>query len=331
MVNKYIIESIPGLNKVFMGGLGEEALIHIYGPYQGGKTILTYQLIYELVSKGLGNGLIIDTEASFRNNFSGDFTNRLASRVGRNIDIHDVDLKQYVKRGKGRRMELMEFYRYFKAILDELNIVYDDASLEDALKSFIKEFKLESKRGKRVVYIVNRIDLGLMLKLLDIKANIVKVGGKSEVKITSIGDPLKSPLSNFIRSYGVKFISIDSLGMLVKSMAAGLSDLPARAMVVNLIIGALIRLVSEYRLIVFATNHESRNPTNNIYSFYGGSPIGYGFKYSFFLARGREIDKRILVVERAPLLPDKSIKIVLELRDDGFHEVEIDGDDGSNR
>ena len=42
MVNKYIIESIPGLNKVFMGGLGEEALIHIYGPYQGGKTILTY-------------------------------------------------------------------------------------------------------------------------------------------------------------------------------------------------------------------------------------------------------------------------------------------------
>ncbi len=158
---------------------------------------------------------------------------------------------------------------------------------------------------------------------LNIEAEVLRVGEKTEVKIKRVGDPVAGSLSKFIREYRIKFVVIDSLGMIVKGLAIGLADLPARAAVTNLIIGGLIRLASNYRLIIFATNHESRNPIKNYYSFYGGNPIGYGFKYSLYLAR-KGVGRRSLVVERSPVLPERSLTIDLEIGDDGFYEVSED-------
>jgi hypothetical protein len=321
-IEHFLVNSIPLLNEVFRGGIGEESLIHIYGPYQSGKTLLLFQILYEFVSRGYGNALFIDTEASFRNNFSTEMKKRFENRFSYSVNILDVELVRFSRR---KKKELNEVKKIFEAIFGELDFPVDDNDLYMALKIFFKDIRLESSKRKKAIYLLDNIGLKEFLYILNIRADIERVGGKTEVKIKELGDPIASSLSNFINKYGVKFLVIDSLGMLVKGLAVGLSDLPARASVTNLIIGGLIRLASHYKLIVFATNHESRNPVSNLYSFYGGSPIGYGFKYSLYLAR-KGIGKRMLVVERSPIIAERSLVIPLEIREDGFYQADVDGD-----
>ena len=325
-LERFLLTSVPKLNEVFRGGLGEESLIHIYGPYQSGKTLLIFQLIYELVMKGYGNALYIDTEASFKNNFSSEMRKRFEDRFGKGVNIFDVVIERYASKGKKRREKEAEIRRYFEAILDDLGLEYSKEDLYDALMAFLKIIELKSTKSRHPsIYVLDTLDLSGLLSILNIEAEVTRVGEKTEVKIKRVGDPLSGSLSKFIRSYNIKFLVIDSLGMMVKGLAIGLADLPARAAVTNLIIGGLIRLASNYRLIIFATNHESRNPVKNYYSFYGGNPIGYGFKYSLYLAK-RGVGRRSLVVERAPTIPEKSLSIELEIKDDGFYQV-MDGDD----
>lgn len=324
VVSRFLVNSLPRLNEAFLGGVGEESLIHIYGPYQSGKTLLLFQILYELVSRGHGNALFIDTEASFRNNFSRVMKNRFMDRFSLSLDILDVEVILY-SRGSRRRKDFKSVRKVFEAILDELGLEYDDVDLDDAVRVFLKDVELSSKVRKNVIYLLDNMSLDMMLSLLNIEAEVVRRGEKTEVKVRRVGDPLSGGLSKFIRKYRVKFLVLDSIGMLVKGLAIGLSDLPARAAVTNLIIGGLIRLASVYRLVIFATNHESRNPVKNYHSFYGGNPIGYGFKYSLYLGR-RGGGRRALVVERSPVLPDKDLSIELEIRDDGFYEVSGDGD-----
>ena len=320
-VKRYLITSLPRVNEVFRGGVGEESMIHIYGPYQSGKTLLIFQLIYELVSKGYGNALYIDTEASFRNNFSSEIRDRFKERFGVGVNIFDVLLERYVVSGRKRRKMESEVRKVFEAILDELGVEYSVEDLRDMLRVFLKSIELKAEKSRYPsIYLLDTIDLASLLSILNIDAEVSRVGEKTEVKIKRVGDPLVGSLSKFVREHGVKFIVIDSLGMLVKGLAIGLADLPARAAVTNLILGGLIRLTSSYRLIVFATNHESRNPIRNYYSFYGGNPIGYGFKFSLYLAK-RGVGRSSLIVERSPVLPEKSLSINLEIKDDGFYEV----------
>jgi len=40
MVDRFIIRSIPKVNVLFGGGLPRESMVHIYGPFQSGKTFL---------------------------------------------------------------------------------------------------------------------------------------------------------------------------------------------------------------------------------------------------------------------------------------------------
>lgn len=323
MVERYIIRSIPRINELFGGGLPRESMVHLYGPYQSGKTLLIYQLLYELTYQGLGNALYIDTEASFRSNFSDEMARRFADRFGARVKICDVSIGRSVLRRGGKRLKLSEFRRELAAILDELEIMYDIEDLSDATRFFVRSIDLVSgERGKRIIYLLDGVGIESVLKFLDIDADIERKGGKTEVKIKGLADPLTSPLSKFIRKYKISFLVLDSLGMLVKGLAVSLSDLPARAVVTNLIVGGLIRLASAYKLIVIATNHESRNPAGKgFHSFYGGSAIGYGFKYSLYLSRLGK-NRRRLVAERSPLLPDYMYSIDLEIRDDGFYEVE---------
>ncbi len=326
MVERFIVRSLPRLNEVFGGGIPRESMIHIYGPYQAGKTLLIYQLIYELVGQGLGNALYIDTEASFRSNFSSEMGRRFRERFGNEVNVLDVKLSKSVPLKGGKKMTVSEFKRYLSTILDDLGIVYDLEDLSDAARFFYRKVDLEAEsRGRGNIYLLDRVDLSLLLKLMDVEAEVERKGQKTEVRIKGLSDPTTSPLSKFIRKYRVMYLVLDSIGMLVKNLAVSLSDLPARAVVTNLVVGNLIRLASEYGLVVFATNHESKNPTGKgFHSFYGGYAIGYGFKYSLYLSRMGK-SRRRLVGERSPLLPEFEFTLDLVIKDDGFHEVSNDG------
>ncbi len=330
MVERYIVRSIPRLNTFFGGGIPKESMVHLYGPFQSGKTLLVYQLLYELVYQGLGNALYIDTEASFRSNFSDTVGRRFEERFGKGVRLCDVKLSRSVLMRGGKKLGVSEFKRELAAILDDLGILYDIEDLSDAVRLFTRKVDLVSdERGKKIIYLLDGVDLALALKILDIEAEVGRKGEKTEVKIKGLSDPVTSPLAKFIRKYRVSFLVIDSMGMLVKGLAVSLSDLPARAVVTNLIIGSLIRLASIYGLVVIATNHESRNPTGKgFHSFYGGNAFGYGFKYSLYLSKlGKGL--RRLVAERSPILPEYSEYIDLKIGEDGFYEVEsVDKDTG---
>lgn len=319
-----LFSSIPSLNIAFKGTEIEGALVHVYGPFQSGKTLLMLQLIYELVGKLNGNALYVDTEASFRCNFSKEMNARYASRFGKSLAINDVHIVKSAPVKGGKKKSESEIRRIFETVLDELNIEYDREDLYDAIRTFLKKVELDAAKAEsNTIYLLDTVDLETLLSLLNVDADIEKVGEKTEVKINKINDPLQGPISKFIRSHRIKIVVLDSIGMLIKSLAISLADLPARASVMNLIIGAFIRLASNYRLVVFAVNHESRSPLTNQYTFYGGNPVGYGFKYSLYLGRQARSKPHLreLVVERAPLLPEKSIVIKLQIREDGFHEV----------
>jgi hypothetical protein len=204
-------------------------------------------------------------------------------------------------------------------ILDELELQYDKVDLEDALKAFIKELQLRADSKKQnCLYLLTGIGLEDMFKLLDIEASISSVGDKLEVNVKYCGDPLKSPLSKFIRKYNIKLIVIDSLGSLIKNMPTKPQYLPARASALNLMLTSFMKMTAAYKLIILATNHESINPIGKGFPvFYGGISVGYSFKYSLHLTRKGV--NRILIVERAPHLPDRSIKIPLTIGKDGFH------------
>jgi len=53
--------------------------------------------------------------------------------------------------------------------------------------------------------------------------------------------------------------------------------------------------------------------------YYGGVAIGYSFKYSLHLVKRSE--NRYLIVDRAPHIADKSVRINLRIEMDGFYEV----------
>ncbi len=327
MSRRYLINSIPKLNEIFNGGIPEESLIHIYGPFKAGKTYLILQLIYELVGKGFGNALYIDTEASVKSNFLNSLPNAFRERFKYDIKVVDVGLNKYVTGKSRKKYNERDIRNVFITVLNELGIEYDSEALKDAIRIFLKKHDLTAseKLKSNAIYVLDRIGVREFLSILDIEADVQKVGEKTEVKIRRLGDVSLSPLSRFIRDYSIKFMVVDSIGMLVKNLAISLSDLPARATVTNLIIGGLIRLASEYKLIIFVANHESRNPVKQTYSFYGGSPIGYGFKYSLYLAISKD-NRRVLIVDRAPHLAPHSLKIPLVIGDDGFKYSE----DGKN-
>jgi RecA/RadA recombinase len=229
LVKRYQITSIPSLNEALQGGLGEESMLQIYGPYQAGKTLLSLQLIYEVLSKDKVSSLYIDIESSLKNNFIvEDRLSALNRRFNFELEVGDVAIERKA-RSKSRRRDLKEIRRVFETVLDELEIAYDEEDLEDALKAFLKEYEMVSTATGRsgVLHILDGVQLIDLYNLLNIRAELTSVGRKVEVKVREQGDPTVSPLSKFIRKHRVKVVVIDSLGSLLKHLSSGLSDPPA--------------------------------------------------------------------------------------------------------
>ena len=330
MLKRYIIDSIPRLNEVFIGGLREEAMIHIYGAFQTGKSLLTIQILYEMVGKNFGNALYIDTESSILNNFGDIWLDRFRERFKYDVKMVRVGINKYVKVKGGKKKFIRDVQAVIQDDLSDLGIEVEPHLLNRVLQILLPGTELypyEDYR-KNVIYVLDGVGIDSMLKILDVDAEVMRVGDKMEVKIKSYGDLYSSPLSLFINRYKVKFIVLDSLGSLIKPLLSSLQDLPARANITNIILNSLMRLVSKYNLIAFVLNHESKAPMKNFHTFYGGASVGYGFKYNLYLKR---VDKSVreLVVYRAPHLPELNWNIKLSIDEGGFHEYMEDSKESS--
>lgn len=324
MLKRFIIDSIPRLNEIFMGGLREESLIHVFGQFQSGKSLLTIQLLYEMVGKGFGNSLYLDTEASIINNFSENWMDWFKERFRNEVKMTRVRVDRFSSRSRERRKTAKEVAAALIEVLSDLKIKVEENLVDRVVELLLPYIELTPmETGRNMIYVLDGVSIDLALNILNIKADIKRKGDKMDVKILEYGDVESSPLSTFIHKYKVKFMVLDSLGNLFKPIQGGLQDLPARAGLISLVLNSFMRLASRHKLIIFVLNHESRNPAKGNYTFYGGSSVGYGFKYSLYLRRLGE-SKRELIVYRAPHLPDGRWRIKLIIKEGGFYACEDD-------
>ncbi len=320
MSRRYLIRSIPRLNEFFMGGVGEGTMTHIYGRYQSGKSLLTLQILYEWVSGGVGNALVIDSEHSFLDNFGETWMDRFSQRFSTKVQLSKVSKTKYSVKG-GKKRFLSEVRNILIDVFEDLGIEVDPAYLKKVLEYLLPKQELRPNgSGDRTIYVYEARGIEDYASLLGLNATL-KPGNKMTVSASRSVDPELSPLAKFVEEYNVKFLFIDSLGGLLKNYVFSLQDYPARAALLNMILHTTASIASEYGLVVFVSNHESRAPTSNFTSFYGGSPVGYGFKYSLYM-KIKSSSIREVIGYRAPHLPEAGWRLSLHLSEEGFREYE---------
>ncbi len=332
MSKRYLIDSLRSLNEFFMDGVEVGTLAQIYGPYQAGKSLLILQILYEWVSKGLGNALIIDSELSILNNFSRRWKDRFLERFGREVSLERVSSRKYVIKG-GKKRYLNDIANVVIEVLSELDIEVDRAVIRRLLERLLPQHELYTEGGADGlgrIFVCEVRDLTHLYQLMGLEANIVEEKDKIDIIVRHDTDLYTSSLARFIEKHHIKFVSLDSLGGLIKSLTSmnRVQNFPVRASALNILLHNISRLANELGLIVFVSNHESKSPINNFYSFYGGSSVGYGFKYTLYLKRVKEF-KRELVGYRAPHLPEGAFKVTLKIDEGGFYEVDEESDKDS--
>ncbi|RLG60337.1 hypothetical protein DRN86_02830 [Candidatus Geothermarchaeota archaeon] len=307
------------LNKVLAGGIREGESIHIFGPKQSGKSIFSYQLSIELMRKSRGNVLFIDTEKSFLRGFHQYWTEVFKRRFNLDFDVLEVNVERYAPvKGKRGRREKMEVLRVFESVLMDLGIKYSIDALERAVDLFLTGFELKANNADKAVYVLEISNAVKLLALLGVEGTL-EGSGKQVFKVNNLIDPEFSSLAGFIKERGIKIVVLDSFGMLIKNtVSSDIANLPTRANISNQLLGRLLAITTEIDLISMVTNHASQDPSTKRLMFFGGSPVGYSFKYSFYMKRGKDQNSRILVVYRSPHLPDKSVEIELKIGNDGF-------------
>ena len=324
MSKRYLIDSLKSLNEFFMDGVEVGTLAQIYGPYQAGKSLLILQILYEWVSKGFGNALILDSELSILNNFRRRWKDRLSKRFGKEISLDRVSSRKYVVKG-GKKRYLNDVANVVIEVLSELDIEVDRPVIRRLLEQLLPQHELypeDGGDGLGHIYVCEVRDLAHLYQLMGLEANITEEKDKIDIIVRHNTDLYTSPLARFIEKYHIKFVSLDSLGGLIKTLTSmnRVQNFPVRASALNILLHNISRIANELGLIVFVSNHESKSPMNNFYSFYGGSSVGYGFKYTLYLKRVKEF-KRELIGYRAPHLPEGAFKVILEIEEGGFYEV----------
>ncbi len=324
MSKRYLIESIGSLNSFFMDGVRVGTLAHIYGPYQAGKTLLILQILYEWVSKGFGNALILDTELTIQNNFNGRWLERFTKRFGKRIKMTGVEERKYQVKG-GKKLFERDVANVVREVLADLNIDVERRVIINIIEQLLPEKELYpadevDKLGNLFVYEVKNLEDIYRLLGMEFRAEGGKDKKKIDIDVVKKIDLYSSPLARFIENYHVKFISLDSLGGLMKIFVNKIQDFPARASALNILLHGISRLANEFDAVVFVANHESRAPTGNFYSFYGGSAVGYGFKYTLYLKKVKE-SIRELIGYRAPHIPEKAFHATLYIKEGGFYEA----------
>jgi len=332
MSKRYLIDSLRSLNEFFMDGVEAGTLAQIYGPFQAGKSLLILQMLYEWVSKGLGNALVLDTELSILNNFSRRWHDRFIKRFGREVSLNKVSSRKYVVKG-GKRRYLTDVTNVVLEVLSDLDIEVDRPVIRRLLEQLIPEDELYPEKeadGLGHIFVCEIKDLSHLYRLMGLEANVTEEKDKIDIMVRHKTDLYASSLARFIEKYHIKFVSLDSLGGLIKTLTSmnRVQNFPVRASALNILLHNISRLANELELVVFVSNHESRSPINNFYSFYGGSSVGYGFKYTLYLKRVKEY-KRELIGYRAPHLPENAFNVLLKITEGGFYEVDKDADKDS--
>lgn len=300
---RYIKTSLEGFNDL-VGGIPIGTPIGLIGHPEAGKTILTVQLIHELLAKKTDkNALMIDTEGS------GDtvvgWNEILNKRFETNIEL--ISAKVINENDKFK----LEFTP--KKWDDQAIFIFDLRSLKRLLRFF--------GRGARI----------------KISNNSGKIGIKADSKtwVTEIEEAL---IYQIVEDYNIKGITLDSVSAPLKIFGTEQENYPARANCANWLMAPLHDISETFKLCTLITLHETLNPTDMYAkpSFAGGNAVAHSLKYVMYMSekatshtphtdnKNRGITVRELWNKRHPTRAPFSQYRYINLKSNGFVDVNME-------
>lgn len=259
----YLPTNIEAINAL-VGGLPVGSGLLIYGPAEGGKTILELQMAFEILQAG-HSVAIVDTEGSDHTyaDWHAKFVERYKVDAGL-IFVKPV-LKPVMKGDVPVDMSKFEFQMDQEEVKKHtLNIyVFDIRELTDLLAFFGKPVDIEpSPNGK-----------------FSVKP---QPGWKM--------NPALSALGVFLKARGCHYLAVDSLTNPLKAVGTEQQNLPARAQLIGYLMTSIQGLSEKLGLATVMVSHEGGVSNTDPFAKFkhpeplGGQTVLYNVKYSVYLS-----------------------------------------------
>lgn len=279
-------------------GLPVSSILGLFGPRASGKTILSIQLGFDVMSQldDGGNVMYIDTEGNYH---------AFVSWIDRFSKVYGIDCDMIS--GSYNKDDGVEFE--------------DDDSESDSCKFYVVDIR-------DIENLLSFVGTGLSL---DVQKSKIDVTPDPDTWVSRFED---SELGILLADKGICYMVLDSISNPLKKFPTQQQNFPARATTGYNILLQLQQAAKIYSMPVVCITHQSNNPTRTWErpNFAGGMAIGYNFKFNLFMSRKRtqrttKTLKRSsnvaeVWIERAPDKPawDESGYVEIELTEDGFME-----------
>lgn len=236
------------------GGIPHRSPFALAGRYKAGKTILSYQLVFEALRNAGGNALIVDTESSL--DTYQDWQPTFESRYG-----IDVNLTEIYPTVRGDDVSWGDYGTDPDA--DHQIFVMDVRSLEDILTIHGRPMRMDTSGGKMQIMPNGDFDRAL-----------------------------DSPIGKFVRSKDIEMVVYDSISNPLEIFTNRQPDRPARAKATNWWLLPAQEIAQKERTMQVYVTHLTKNPSqqSDRPEILGGKAVGHQTKYQVYL---REAHKNL--------------------------------------
>lgn len=273
--------SITGMNQLLKGGIPRQCLFGLYGLYKAGKTILVYQLAWEVMATTGVNALMIDTESDYlKPDAFPIWASRFNERFGIAVQLVKVTCHPRFGTKSDERKKIKDIkFKYYPENFDrdrQTVFVLDEGKFEVLIALFGKPVAPRVKGGK--------IDLMPM---------------DTSIYVFFIQ---RSLIGQFVEKHKIQFLSIDSMTRPFAAFHGGRVNYPVRNEGENLWFAQVDELIKAYDMVCVCTHKQTKNPTSQ----YdrpepkGGKAVGHWFKRMLHLNKIGKSVKRRLKVYRVP-------------------------------
>ena len=259
MIPEYIRAArLKAINRL-MGGIPVGSPVGIYGKAQAGKTILAFQLLFEVLNKNPSqNAIVVDTEGS--SHTLAEWHPKFNKRYKMESDLVFIETKiEQRKVGRGFSYKLK----------------YDYTP---------KTFKSPA------IFILDLRSIEKLLAILGNGANIeMSKNGKISLKADQkfwVNEIESSPMYKILDDNNVKGMMLDSISYPLQIFGVARENFPSRAQAASWIMSPLHLLTEERRMCTFITAHESSDPADAYArpSYTGGKAVMHSIKFMLYIS-----------------------------------------------
>ncbi|MCL4355800.1 MAG: hypothetical protein M1311_04305 [Thaumarchaeota archaeon] len=268
------------------GGLATGTVTQIFGEKALGKSIISFQAACHAAACG-GSAVILDTEQSYASYLVPYWRDRMAKRLGKELNVAEIKLERAPKVSPKRKpVTRGQLINAIDGALSHLGVSYSDSHLSAVADIFSPDFTVELPPKGPSVLVFQTPEVVDLLNLHGIDAaKEVSSGGRVELKMRQT-PTYQSALHQIIRDTGAKLLVYDSISAPFKASFPSTQDLPARSAGLAMLLAHAQRLCAEFKIAVLVTSHVSIDPINPWDRIpYGGVILGHDAKFSLELTK----------------------------------------------